>query len=162
MRCMPAVSDRHLERHHKQVPKAVIVTASGRFTMMDHFRQASSSGFILQRYEMVYRKEGRKVARKTERKEGKQKERKKTESLQTFFCQVRSFIDPAPQVLKGSREQQGEKHKERKSAFMILKSTSQIYNYTHLSPFTRKRELSRPLFYIRPDFLFNYMIFLNC
>lgn len=38
MHCMPAVSDRHLERHHKQVPRALIVTAAGRFTMMDHFR----------------------------------------------------------------------------------------------------------------------------
>lgn len=35
--CLP-LSDRHLVRHHKQVPGALIVTASGRFTMMDHFR----------------------------------------------------------------------------------------------------------------------------
>lgn len=49
---MSAVSDKHLEGLHKQVLRTPIVRAAGRFKMMDHSRQSSLSGLILQRYEM--------------------------------------------------------------------------------------------------------------
>lgn len=37
MCCMSAVSERHLERHLKHVPRALIVTAAGRFTCVSFY-----------------------------------------------------------------------------------------------------------------------------